>query len=297
MTLNIMVATPRYVICATDCRLVNVDNGRITTEQSTKLTVLWCVDAVALIAYNGIGLFQRKTPADWILELENKAKLTSLPLKEVLQLLRTEAEVLIRNVPKRFDRRHTFVVGAWMHGQTSIFVVSNYEEAQSEKTEKEAKDQFSISELSQMPDAETRVLATGSTNDLDEKDGILISRVAKRSGAAGVDIKNLCVTAIRNAAYRRRNRGPVGTNVLWAIAERYEDIEGGLDVAGGTTIHAMPNLIRPGMQMKDIRIEIPHGEPLSWGKPFPLPETYCVNCRNPVPLGFKQCSVCGSKVA
>jgi hypothetical protein len=178
MTLNVTVASPRFVICTTDRRLI-CRNGKIGTEQSTKLTSLMCRDALALIAYNGIGRLGDKTPADWILELEEKAKLTSLRFKEVLQLLRTDVETRIRTVPRGYDRRHTFVIGACGRGRTWLCAISNYEEALSEETEKVARGDFVITCVPQLAGRETRVLVTGCTNDVDRRDCRLVSRVAE----------------------------------------------------------------------------------------------------------------------
>jgi hypothetical protein len=106
------------------------------------------------------------------------------------------------------------------------------------------------------------------------------------------------VKLIRNAARRSNNKGAIGTSVLWAIAERYASgVEGGLDVAGGTTVHTLPNMIKPEMRVKDIRVETLRGPSVTWGKPFPLPEKRCLHCGNPVPLGYAQCGVCGCKMS
>jgi len=297
MTLNITVASPRFVICATDRRLTYSHTRKIVTEQSTKLTMLRCIDALSLIAYNGIGKHQGKTPADWLQELDNRVGLTTLTLKCVLQAIREEAESRIATLPTNCDRRHSFVLGAWGRGRTWICVISNYESACSEVTFDKAQDRFEISALPEEAGREVRVLVTGSTQDAIREDLAKIGKVAKKAGAAGADIKNLCVKMIQHTARKRNRRGTVGSSVLWAIAERFRGVEGGLDVPGGTAIQEMPRMIVPGMQCKDIRIEVPRGEPISWGKPFPLPEAQCSKCRNPVPLGYKVCGVCGTAIS
>lgn len=297
MTLNITVASPRFVISSSDRRLTSSPTRKILTEQSTKLTMLRCQDALSLIAYNGIGKYQGKTPADWLQELDNKVGLSTLPFKDVLQAIREESEMRISTLPKNCDHRHSFVLGTWGHGRTWICVISNYENACNEATLDKAQDRFEISALPEEAGREVRVLVTGSTQDVNLADLSKIGSVAKKAGAAGVDIKNLCVQMIQNAARKRNGRGSVGSSVLWAIAERSKGVEGGLDVPGGTVIQEMPRMIVPGMQLKDIRIELPVLEPISWGKPFPLPETQCSNCRSPVPLGYRECGVCGQPIS
>jgi hypothetical protein len=295
VSLNITVASPKLIICATDRRLTDGNTRKIVTERSTKLTMLRCIDALALIAYNGIGRFEGKTPSDWLQELDGKIGLTKMRFRDVLESIRQDVQQRINRIPKQ-HRRHTFALGVWGQGRTWICVISNYERAGKGGRCDTAGDQFEISVLPQNDGMETRALATGSTQDVDLTDFRKIVQVAKKAGAEGKDIKNLCVAAIQKTAHRR-NTGPVGSSVLWAIAERHKDVEGGLDVLGGTEITEIPNMITPGVHMKDIRIGAPKGEPLLWGKPFPLPEELCKSCRNPVPLGYRICPVCGTNAA
>lgn len=262
-----------------------------------KLTMLRCKDALSFIAYNGIGNHLGKTPADWLQELDSRIGLTALPFKDVLQAIRKEAKNRIETLPGNCDRRHTFVLGAWGKGRTWICVISNYESAVSNVIFNEAQDQFHISSLPEELGREVRVLVTGSTQDVNLDDLDRIGNVARERGAAGIDIKNLCVKMIQNTARKRNGMGPVGSSVIWVIADKFRGIEGGLDVLGGTTIQELPRMIVPGMQLKDIRIEAPQGEPISWGKPFPLSETRCPKCKNKVPLGYKLCGVCGATIS
>lgn len=296
MSLNITVASPRLVLCVSDRRLVNVNTGKIVTERSTKLTVLYCKNALALITYNGVGEYEGKTPADWLLELDDRVELTALPFKDVLQAIKGEASSRLAKVPASSAKRHTFVLGAWGKGHTWICMISNYEEACSEKTYDKAQNEFQITGLPESPGAETRVVVTGAVEYVDREDCEKVVRVAKRAGAAGVDIKNLCIKAVKNAAKQRKGRGPVGSSVLWGVAEKYQGIEWGLGVQSGTRIVEAPNFIAPGWKTSDMRIEVSRGDSVSWGKPFPLPEAPCPACRNPVPLGYEFCGVCGMRI-
>ncbi len=119
-----------------------------------------------------------------------------------------------------------------------------------------------------------------------------------KSGATGIDIKNLCVKAIRNAAASRNNKGSIGNSALWCILERGKDPQSGLDVLGGTSILASPNIIDQGIQYKEILLETAKtkGKFLLAEQPSPLPENICGNCGNRVPLGYNQCGICGKKI-
>lgn len=297
MTLNITVASPRFVICATDRRLINVNTKRIATEQSTKLTLFYCKDAVGLIVYNGIGRIQAKTPSDWILELDQKVNFSAHTIDDIAVFLRDYANAQFRSISQLLDLRHSFIIGALSERLSRIIAVSNYEEANSEKTEAKARSQFAISEAVSTLNHEVRVLATGATNNIFESDFQKLVQVAGKSGATGTDIKNLCVKAIRNAATSKNNKGSIGSSVLWSILERGKGPQSGLDVLGGTTILVSPNIIDGAIKYKDILLETSKTQDkfLLEGKPSPLPENICGNCGNPVPLGYNQCGVCGEK--
>jgi hypothetical protein len=252
---------------------------------------------LALIAYNGIGRIWKETPADWLLELDGKVGLTRLPFKDVLQEMRSDTESRLRKISiDRKKKRHSFVIGAWGRGKTWICLISNYENLGTNEVKESAQDYFTISALPEVPGGEIRVVVTGDTNKLDPEYGAKIVSVAKKRGAAGIDIKNLCVKAIQKTSERQRRKGTIGTSVLWAIAERSREPRGGLDVPGGTTVQEMPNLIVPRMQITNIRVETPRSTSVSWGKSFPLPETICRNCKNPIPLGYKECGICGKRI-
>jgi hypothetical protein len=291
MSLNTTIASPRTLVLATDRRLTNMDTRKIETERSTKLTVLYCADALALIAYNGVGRYGQRTPSDWLLELQERKSLATMPLRDVLQSIKKEAEERIGTMPVALDRRHTFVIAAWGKGRTWICVISNYEKSDGTLLAKPSCT-FEIWAMPENPGSETRVLVTGAMQDFSREDGKRICRAASHAGAAPRDLKNLCVKVIQNTAEWRQRRGTVGTSVLWAIAERYKGVEAGLDLPGGTQIQEAPNLITPSALFTDIRIEAPRGEPLSLGKPVSLPESPCTACGTPVPLGYTQCGVC-----
>lgn len=292
MTLNVTVTSPRFLISCSDRRLTNSLTGGIVTEQSTKLTQLVCKNALTLISYNGIGKWDGKTPSDWLLDLNHKVQLTALTLIDVLEAVREECDRRIAMLPKAVERRFTFVFGVW--GHSSVYIISNYESATSEAILAKARDRFEISFSRELQ--YIRIIVTGSTQCVNVADMEKIVQVGKKAGAHTVDVKNLCVRLIQNAWRKNRGRGPVGSGVLWAFKDRGAmGVQGGFDVPGGSRIHVGPNLIIPGMQLSDIRSES-GAKPLSLGKGRVLPEQKCIRCKNPVPLGYKQCGVCGEPV-
>ncbi len=292
MTLNITVATPRVLLAATDRRLTNPRTRAIRTERSTKLTVLEHPSGVALITYNGIGSFRDKTPADWLLELASRVQLASLPLSDALEAIRSDAEQRIASLPRGTDRRHSFVVGAWEDGRASIYVVSNYEDAVGDGAESQARARFTVSVSKPAPGRDVLVLATGSTDHLVDSAFLKIGAVAKRRGAAGIDVKNLVAKAIASASEVGRRRSRIGASVLWAVAEIGRPVEAGLDVPDGTTVQEMPNLIQQGLLFRQPMIAVGTAASAMWNHTYGPDETVCSNCGAPLPVGYSACGVC-----
>ena len=298
MTLNISVATPNALVAVSDRRLTHMGTGRITDERSTKMTVLTCANARMIITYNGIGrLPNGSTPADWLIELNDRRGLTGMSLEEVLQAIKEDAQARLLPYSRR-ARRHTFAIAAASASGTSIYSVSNYETATNNTTYPEGTDSFSISEMPSGLGRESRIMATGSTQDLSSDDFKRLRKAATAAGAKAADIKNLCVGIVQEAARHQKGLGPVGSSVLWVAAHRGDGWTWGLDVEGGTSVTELPNTISPSGVMKGIRIEAvqPQSQSLTHGMGPLLREKPCSKCGNPVPTGYKQCGSCGTPV-
>ncbi|MDX9789175.1 MAG: hypothetical protein RBT11_20555 [Desulfobacterales bacterium] len=302
MTLSITVATPRLLIAASDRRLTEPIKCGIYTERSTKLTVLEHPTGVAFITYNGIGLIKDKTPSDWLWELGSRVKLAHLSLHNVLDAIRKEAERQIVFIPISGNRRHSFIIGARENGIASIYVVSNYERADTNGAASKAFSHFTVSCSRLKPGSEVIVFAAGRTEYLDENSFRKIAKVAQRRGAAGVDVKNLIVKAIVAASDKGGRKAGIGASVSWAVSDVLKKgHDFGLDVPDGTTILELPNLIQRGAQYGDIVVAVGPSASKMWEKSNaekwnkwrrPKLETSCPNCGAPVPLGYLMCGVC-----
>ncbi len=236
MTISITVVCPRFLVAAVDRRLVSTGRRRILAEQSTKLTSLRCADAVMLITYAGIGEFRGQTPTEWISALASRANLKALCFREVLDALAVDAGERLSHVPHGVDRRHTFVVGAFAKGSPSICLVSNFETLTANgdiaRSGGQVNDRFVVSAVPERTNSWT--VPIGAAEQLDDADMRRIKRAANTPDAAGTDVKNLCVTAIWNAAERARAKLIVGNSVLWAVIDQArQGIASGVDDRGG----------------------------------------------------------------
>lgn len=303
MSLSITVATPRLLIAASDRRLTNPKSKKIHTERSTKLTVLEHPTGIALITYNGIGSFNNKTPSDWLLELDARVKLTNLPLRDALEAIRSDAQRRIASIPHGGDRRHSFIIGARENGIASIYIVSNYEKTGTNSAASKALDHFTISCSRPAPGRDVMVTAAGRTEYLEESFFRKIAKVARRRGAAGVDVKNLVVKAIVAASDAGQRTAGIGTSVSWTVADAWrKGREFGLDVPGGTTILEPPNLILRRAQYGNMIVAVVPSASTMWNRSNAekwdqwrrpkLDEISCPNCGAPVPFGYHVCGVC-----
>jgi hypothetical protein len=293
--------------------------GATLTERSTKLTAFACLDAKGTITYNGIGWDDdRKTPSEWIQDLNQATPFSTLRLEEVSERLRSDAETRIGRLSSAYrDRRHTYVLGVWHEGRTCIYTVSNYECASNENRAAQARPTFDVDIVTPTPDKNVLVIATGATRQIRLKDRKRIEDAA-RANKSTREIKNLCAKIVKDASYGKDRRGSVGSSVQWiVIGESSQDLFYGLDVPGGTTLDEVPNLIGlsasmnsegglsvvlggQGISIKDAFIEHPAGRTKSLRydpglKRFRISETPCGDCGAKIPEGYNRCPICDSK--
>jgi hypothetical protein len=103
MTMNVLIATRDFAMCASDQRLTE-SSGRIVTERSMKVTAFQCRDMIGFVTYNGIGRDQSgRTPSDWILEIDN---LSALNFEEMTAHLKQLAELKVAALPDYAHSSH-----------------------------------------------------------------------------------------------------------------------------------------------------------------------------------------------
>jgi len=295
--------------------------GDTLTERSTKLTAFVCLDAKGIISYNGIGWDDDlKTPAEWLQELHQTTPFSTLCLKQILELLRSDAEIRVKGLSSAYpDRRHTYVIAVWHEGQTSIYTVSNYEGASRENKDTEARPSFDIDMVVPTPGKDILIVATGAKYKIKQNDLKRLEEAARMNRPTS-EIKNICTKIVKDVSFRQGRRGSVGTSVQWSVmGENYQDLYYGLDLPGGTTLAELPNLIGlsasmalgggasvvlggEGCSIKDTYVEsAPHSA--EWGrydpvlKRFRISETPCGRCGAKIPDGYQRCPICDVKSA
>jgi hypothetical protein len=320
MSQNVNLAYPFAIIVVSDRRLSAMGKGGTLTERSTKLTGFACADAKGTIGYNGIGWDDdSKTPSEWVQDLDHRTPFSTLSLHQVLELLRSDAEIRISRLSSAYpDRRHTYVIAVWHERQTLIYTISNYERASNEARDAKARPQFDIDLIVPSSGKNILVVATGATRTIKPNH---LKRVedAIKANKSTREIKNLCAKIVKDVSYTQGRRGSVGTSVQWVVmGESNQDLWYGLDLPGGTTVVEPPNLIGlsastdmgggwsvkvggEGMSVRETYLEVSTGTG-EWGRYDPISkglridETPCGMCGAKVPEGYRRCPVCDAKI-
>jgi hypothetical protein len=298
MTLNIVIATPRFIVCAADRRLTSPE-GKIITELSCKLTYFECKDARGCITYNGIGWDHEKlTPNDWV--ADEHASITGSTLDEVGTHLALIANTKIAGLPDYFsDRRHSFLIGAyWRDVIPVIHLVSNYETLRDESVSDNARPEFEIEKCAATRLDGRGAVVTGTTNVLRKSTTkrvmAKIDNMTRPRRAEAITVK-----VIRDASYSTNRLGTIGTSVNSAILQPAQPVESRFHVVGGTKIQQHINFLTPKLVIRDPvmgkgLLPIDKAERMTTGKGKPVAEHKCFACSNPVPEGFRKCGVCGA---
>jgi hypothetical protein len=124
MTLNVTVATPRFIYQCADYRLLDWTTGQFTDFDTQKIVLTNNYRWIATICFAGVGRTHRVDVGKWLAELVSGIQ-PDAPLEHLLQELQTADEWLAEVPPPR--NRHSFSVGAFVGGRPQFALVSNFE--------------------------------------------------------------------------------------------------------------------------------------------------------------------------
>jgi hypothetical protein len=300
MTLNLSLVTDEFAICVTDRRL-SAPAGGIVSERGNKLTVFQCRGAHGFITYCGIGRDTNgQSPNDWIAD---NPLLASLTFDEFLTAIKNIGDSRLSPLAaKGHDTRHTFVVGGFAGGVPVLAMISNFESVGEEGARAVADPALSISfaVANQAAPKPVIVLATGDIT-INRKHRIAqIAQLLKSAAPPPVLIAKM-TKLIRDVAYAANREGSVGTSVNSVVVPQYGTMDIGSNVVGGTTLLEPPNMISPGMMVRDVHIDLGGGD---GGSRYSrvhhkalIRERRCPNCGTPVPEGYHQCGKCDVPVS
>lgn len=113
MTLNITLATPSYVIQASDRRMVSIPEGKVCDDEANKGLVIKADDGVFSITFAGIGRIYGKRVDIWLAEKLLDEGVPELPISQGVQVISRLATDWFGTFPKNLNKRHSFIIAGW----------------------------------------------------------------------------------------------------------------------------------------------------------------------------------------
>lgn len=264
-----------------------------------KLTAFVTPTARGFITYNGIGRDRNGvTPNDWLTELA--PEMEKLTLRSLADRIKAIAVPRIAAARSDFhdNPRHSFVISAF-EGRTPVMgIVSNYESLTLDHEEQLARSDMKIELIVPKPVTSGGVLVTGQHGPAAKRVMRKLS-VALKAHKPPDSITRLMVKGIRDSAYAKDRKGGIGTSVALGVLPFGRDFRATTHILGGATLNEMPNFLTPQMSFADVL----YGTREHFGgrydprtKRASFNEVPCAKCGNPIPEGYRRCSVCDALV-
>jgi hypothetical protein len=131
MTLNVTVATKHRIYQSSDFLVVIEKPYEVVAREAVKIVEFHYEGFFGLIAYTGVARWPRKTGrdtadriAEWVIGHDK------LEHNELLEIVRRSGDHFLEKVHRSYGFRpaHTFTVAAFVHGVSTISLVSNFED-------------------------------------------------------------------------------------------------------------------------------------------------------------------------
>ena len=113
LTFNMTLATPGFVIQASDRRMVSVPDGKVCDDDANKGLVIKADDGVFSITFAGVGICYGKRVDHWLAEKSLDEGVPELPMSQGVQVISKLATDWFGTFPKSLNERHSFVVAGW----------------------------------------------------------------------------------------------------------------------------------------------------------------------------------------
>jgi len=208
LSLNITIVTGRYILQVSDLSLTAIKKigpPSLFTNYAIKSTVISCRDALVSCVYHGIGEFDHLRTDAWLVEEMSKCNISTLPLQNVVKLIRTKFTEWYEQIAKytRCNMPHTFVLAGYhSNGKAFYALISNYERFTKSPMPTELSNHFRSSGivLRKYIDTSCFVSIRGYNQDVSESDTKLLWHLSATSGAKPKDVTAVAVRTLRKVA-------------------------------------------------------------------------------------------------
>ena len=225
MTLSIALINPRETILVTDRRFTD-ENGRICSEEGSKLAILFCRDARAAVAHTGLATTRNFSTHQWLLQSLCDAAKPDFQLGQTVDRL---AQIATRDIaklalPTASARLSVIVFGYYLGEEPPLAFlcrITNFENDDG-SAEALARDHFSVTCLREKRHPEgtpIRVLLSGVWQAVSLQDRRALEELLS-SGRPAQALIGKGVEIIRSTAKSERSGGLIGEQCLSAIIPR-----------------------------------------------------------------------------
>jgi hypothetical protein len=221
LTLNITLAGPTGIHQATDFRLMRKVGQAVSVQSdaSPKMVGLtagiWGWDA--LVTYAGLGALKGIDTSSWLNEwLKHPQRPGNLwppelpdklSFDDMIQRVRTQGTNLLSQWSNN-DRRHTFVIGAFVEGKPQVVLLSNYEHFAHDRADPAYANHAGPELLvSRRRPRTPKVVVTGTPEAVPRTDRRLLRAMA-RASVAPKHIRHTLANVIRRASASYHTIGP-----------------------------------------------------------------------------------------
>ena len=216
MTLNISLLS-RYVMAqSSDLRLTDPHIGALVEDASPKQVQIGYLTWQAVIGYSGVAQLGGYRTHKWLVDLIAHPTQEKVPqLADVVELIRQKASKALATVPLK-NRRHTFVILAFVGRKPIAYMISNYQRFDGRDKDIPATELFVTK---YRPSRAAVRLAGGGSSAVTRTDKRLLKSLLRNS--EGDDAIGKTLASVNRKVYERLGReGPVSegcvTHVLRA---------------------------------------------------------------------------------
>ena len=215
MTLNVTLLNPRYIIQASDRRMVSIPDGKRVNDDANKGLVLQTEDGIFSITFSGVGLYHGQRVDLWLAERMLDEGIPELPIRQGLDMIARLATDWFATFPEDLDRRHTFVVAGWVTSEAkrkpALWLVTNCA-GLGQRMPEQARDSFDVQGI---PVSSSRgsLYWTGLTEAIARSDRPAFEAALRKSLDLN-QVEQAAVTLIRTAAAKPKWRWGINGDIL-----------------------------------------------------------------------------------
>lgn len=245
MTLNLTLLTADAIYQSADFQLTDGSTNEPLHTESMKLVTVHYPDWEGFVTYTGVGRWQERDTAEWIVEW--LTGLEDASPDGVIERLRERGTAFLRDIegaPAGRRHPHTFVFASFVHGRPRVTTISNFEDCGGRNDESAS---VELGVDSREMRTRPLLLVTGRKRAIRRASRRELERVAARSNTSPARIRNALSQMNADAAGSPEAASTV--SVGCSVTSFRRDGSGFQDLTEGST--AIPRSLMNGQPLPD----------------------------------------------